>query len=207
VEHWDRTAVRSGDAPGFIVNRVNRPFTIEALRMLEAAEASVAAIDGALKLDGFPMGPFELIDLAGVDVNLAAARAVWEGLGRPDRLRPSPIQERLLADGRLGRKSGAGFYAYGTSEPTVADEFAGGRSRLEPGDILERILLAVVDEAWHALGEGVAGRDDIEVALKLGAAHPVGPFERTERLGGRPAVVARLRALGREPAPALLGPG
>jgi 3-hydroxybutyryl-CoA dehydrogenase len=206
VESWDRTPVRSADAPGFIVNRVNRPYTIEALRILEAAEATVAAIDGAMKLDGFPMGPFELIDLAGLDVNLAAAAGVWEGLGRPDRLRPSPIQERLVEEGRLGRKSGEGFYRY-DGAPTVAAEFAGGRSRLDPAEIRERITLAVVNEAWHALGEGVATRDDIDLALRLGAAHPIGPVERTDQLGGPRVVAARMRDLGREPAPALVAAG
>ncbi len=203
VASWDRTPVRSTDAPGFIVNRINRPFTIEALRMLEAGEATVPAIDGALKLDGFPMGPFELIDLAGVDVNLAAARGVWDGLGRPDRLRPSPIQERLVAEGRLGRKTGSGFYRYDPTGARVAEEFAGGRSRLEPAEVSERIVLAVVDEAWRALDEGIASREDIDVALRLGAAHPIGPFERTDRLGGSAVVAARLRELGREPAPSL----
>ena len=112
VRSWGKTPVRSTDSPGFIVNRVNRPFTIEALRLLEAGAADVATIDGALRRAGFPMGPFELMDLAGLDVNLAAARGVWEGLGRPEHLRPSPIQERLVAAGHLGRKSGEGFYRY-----------------------------------------------------------------------------------------------
>jgi 3-hydroxybutyryl-CoA dehydrogenase len=203
VSSWARTAVRSKDAPGFIVNRVNRPFTIEALRMLEAGDATVPAIDGALKLAGFPMGPFELIDLVGVDVNLAAAVGVWKGLGRPDRLRPSRIQERLVADGRLGRKTGSGFYTYGPTGPRVDLEFAGGRSRLEPADVSERIVLAIVDEAWRALDEGIASAEDVDVALRLGAAHPVGPFQRTKQLGGPAVVAARLRELGREPAPSL----
>jgi 3-hydroxybutyryl-CoA dehydrogenase len=82
VESWGKTAVRCTDSPGFIVNRVNRPFTIEALRMLEAGEASVEAIDDAMRAAGYPMGPFELMDYVGLDVNLAAARGVWEGLGR-----------------------------------------------------------------------------------------------------------------------------
>jgi 3-hydroxybutyryl-CoA dehydrogenase len=112
VTGWGKTPVRCRDTPGFIVNRVNRPFTIEALRLLEAGTATVSAIDAALRGAGFPMGPFELMDLIGIDVNLAAARAVWSGLGHPDRLRPSPIQERLVAEGRLGRKTGEGFYRY-----------------------------------------------------------------------------------------------
>jgi 3-hydroxybutyryl-CoA dehydrogenase len=209
VASWGRQPVRSADSPGFIVNRVNRPFTIEALRMLEAGDATVAAIDGAMKVDGFPMGPFELIDLAGVDVNLAAARGVWEGLGRPDRLRPSPIQDRLVAEGRLGRKAATGFYDLTGLAPAVAEEFAAGRSRLEPAEIQERIVLAVVNEAWYARGEGVASPADIDLALRLGVGHPMGPFERTEQLGGASAVARRLADLARDaprfvPAPALV---
>ena len=179
VERWGKTAVRSADAPGFIVNRVNRPFTIEALRMLEAGEATVEQIDRAVRDGGFPMGPFELIDLAGVDVNLAAAHGVWDGLGRPDRLAPSPIQERLVASERLGRKAGQGFYGYEDGRRgAVADEFAGGESAATPVEIRERILAAIGAEAQRALDEGVATAADIDLALRLGAGHPQGPFER-----------------------------
>lgn len=221
VASWDRTPVRSADAPGFIVNRVNRPFTIEALRILEAGEASVEAIDAALREDGFPMGPFALMDLAGIDVNLAAARGIWKGLGRPDRLGPSPIQEGLVAEGRLGRKTGHGFYRYLGGRPAgVSPEFGGPGERaagasdaggtvaagtLAAEAIRDRILLSVVNEAWHALGERVATAPDIDLALRLGAAHPIGPFERTERLGGPGVVLARLQALDRPAAPALSG--
>ena len=112
VTAWGKTPVRCADSPGFIVNRVNRPYTLEALRMLEAGVASVEAIDAAMRDAGFPLGPFELIDLAGVDINLAASRGIWEGLGRPERLRPGATLERLIGDGRLGRKSSRGFYRY-----------------------------------------------------------------------------------------------
>jgi 3-hydroxybutyryl-CoA dehydrogenase len=109
MEAWGKTPVRCADTPGFIVNRVNRPFTIQALRILEAGEATVDDVDEALRGAGFPMGPFELMDLVGLDVNLAASLGVWEPLGRPERLRPSRIQERMVADGHLGRKTGIGF--------------------------------------------------------------------------------------------------
>jgi 3-hydroxybutyryl-CoA dehydrogenase len=182
VERWGKTAVRSTDAPGFIVNRVNRPFTIEALRILESGAASVEEIDAAIRAGGFPMGPFELMDLAGLDVNLAAATGVWEGLGRPDRLRPSAIQERLVATGRLGRKTGEGFYHY---EPgrrgDVAGEFAGTTRTgvaMAAETIRERIIGAIDAEARRALDDGVATATDIDLALRLGAAHPIGPFER-----------------------------
>ena len=184
VERWGKTAVRSADAPGFIVNRVNRPFTIEALRMLEAGEATVDQVDRAMRDAGFPMGPFELIDLAGVDVNLAAARGVWEGLGRPDRLAPSPIQERLVATRRLGRKVGQGFYRYEDGRrATVSDEFAMAATTVSPGAIRDRIVAAIDSEAERALDEGVATAPDIDLALRLGAGHPEGPFERAGRSG------------------------
>ena len=182
---WGKTPVRVRDAPGFIVNRVNRPFTIVALRMLEADEASVEAIDGALREDGFPLGPFELMDLAGIDINLAAARGVWEGLGRPDRLRPVAIQERLVDEGRLGRKTDAGFYRYDEGRLLGVDpEFATKLDGLAAVDIRKRILDAVDDEARLAAAEGVASEDDIDLALKLGVAHPVGPFERMRARSG-----------------------
>jgi len=210
VEGWGKTAVRCTDSPGFIVNRVNRPFTIEALRMLEAGEASVEAVDRAMRAAGYPMGPFELMDHVGLDVNLAAARGVWEGLGRPDRLRPSPIQERLVEAGRRGRKTGEGFYRWREDrrgEP--ADDFAAlPPDGLGADEIADRIGLCVVNEAWHALGDGVATADDIDLALVLGAAHPAGPFERTESMGGKSSVAKALRRMAAgdprfEPAPNL----
>jgi 3-hydroxybutyryl-CoA dehydrogenase len=174
VREWGKTPVRSADRPGFIVNRVNRPFTIEALRILEEGLASVTSIDEAMRAGGFPMGPFELMDLAGLDVNLAAARGVWEGLGRPDRLRPSPIQERLVVAERYGRKCGRGFYTYEDGRRAGVDpEFAEGPSReLRPDRIRERIEAAIADEARIAVDEGVAVHEDVIVALRLGAAHP-----------------------------------
>jgi 3-hydroxybutyryl-CoA dehydrogenase len=183
VERWGKTPVRSADSPGFIVNRVNRPFTIEALRILEAGEASVEQIDEAVREGGFPMGPFELMDLAGLDVNLAAALGVWQGLGRPDRLRPSPIQEQLVADERLGRKTGEGFYRYENGRRTaVSEAFVAANSAASPDGIRERILTAIGSEARRAVDEGVASAADIDIALRLGAGHPEGPFER-ERSG------------------------
>jgi 3-hydroxybutyryl-CoA dehydrogenase len=194
VASWGKTVVRCADAPGFIVNRVNRPFTLEALAMLESGEAGMATTDAAMRAAGYPMGPFELMDLIGVDINLAAAHGVWAGLGRPERLRPSPIQEGLLAEERLGRKSGRGFYRYeaGRLTPDPDSDLEG---TLEPAAIADRISLAIVNEAWYALGDGVATASDMDIALRLGAAHPIGPFERTVALGGPVAVTAALEAL------------
>jgi len=188
-----KTPIVCRDVPGFIVNRVNRPFTLEALRMLEAREADVEQIDRAMVGAGYPMGPFALMDLVGVDVNLAVARALWEGFDEAVRFRPSPIQEQLVEAARLGRKSGEGFYRYSDGRQTgVAWESPAGS--LNVGEIVARIELAIINEAYHAVGDGVAEASDIDRAMKLGANHPYGPFERAGQLGLRTVIdgLARL---------------
>jgi 3-hydroxybutyryl-CoA dehydrogenase len=196
VQGWGKTAVLSKDSPGFIVNRVNRPFTLEALAMLERGEAGVVAIDEAVRAAGYPMGPFELMDLIGVDVNLAVATAIWEGFARSERFQPSRIQEQLVGEGRLGRKTSAGFYRYDDGQR--GEPFEGlGEGPLDSGVIVERIELAIVAEAYRALADDVAAEPDIDLALRLGAGHPIGPFERARAWGGGPTVLARLRDLSR----------
>lgn len=197
VGGWGKTAIRVKDSPGFIVNRVNRPFTLEPLRLLRAGAGAIETIDGALADAGFPMGPFALMDLIGIDVNLAAARGLFEAFGRPPRFRPSPIQEELVAAGRLGRKTGEGFYRYADGRPTgPAARFAGeirvgGRAAatLDPDAIAERVILAIVNEAYRAAGDGVASEADIDRAMRLGANHPFGPFEWARRTGVHEVVV------------------
>ena len=177
---WGKTPVVCADRPGFIVNRVNRPFTLEALRILESGSASVAEIDQALRDGGFPMGPFELMDLTGIDVTLAAATGIWEGLGRPDRLRSSPIQRALVDAGDLGRKTGQGFYRYDDGRRTgeaVRPPISASQELLVAAQIRDRILDAIAEEARLAAAEGVASPDVIDLALRLGAGHPHGPFE------------------------------
>jgi 3-hydroxybutyryl-CoA dehydrogenase len=191
VEGWGKTPIRSADSPGFIVNRVNRPFTLEPLRLVHAGMATVEAVDAAMTDAGFPMGPFRLMDLIGIDVNLAAARGLWEGFGRAPRFRPSPIQEELVRAGHLGRKSGEGFYRYGDGGKSLgtAARFAAplrtrpGVEPLAPEGIAERVILAIVNEAYRALGDRVAAADDIDRAMQLGANHPFGPFEWATRTG------------------------
>ena len=195
VASWGREPVACVDSPGFIVNRVNRPFTLEALAALERGEAGVEAIDAAVRGAGYPMGPFELMDLVGIDVNLAAARGVWEGFGRAERFRPSPIQERLVEEERLGRKSGHGFYRYGDGIRGSVDVGVPDAPDTTAPDVAARIELAVIAEAWRALGDGIATERDIDTAMRLGAGHRVGPFQRTQELGGPAALVAALGAI------------
>ena len=110
---WGKHVARVRSAPGFIVNRVARAFYGEALRLVEERAATPEVIDEVLRSAGFRMGPFELMDLIGVEVNLAVTRTVWEAFNFDPRFAPSPIQSELVAAGRLGRKSGHGFYPYG----------------------------------------------------------------------------------------------
>lgn len=197
VEGWGKTAIRVTDSPGFIVNRVNRPFTLEPLRLLRAGSGTVEAIDAALVAAGFPMGPFALMDLIGIDVNLAAARSLFEAFERPPRFRPSPLQEELVAAGRLGRKTGEGFYRYADGRIAgPAARFAGEilvrpgvAAALDPASIAERVILAIVNEAYRALGDRVASEADIDRAMRLGASHPFGPFEWARRTGVHEVVV------------------
>jgi 3-hydroxybutyryl-CoA dehydrogenase len=207
VEGWGKTPIRVADSPGFIVNRVNRPFTLEPLRLLRSGAGTIESIDAALTGAGFPMGPFALMDLIGIDVNLAAARGLFEASGRPPRFRPSPIQEELVAAGRLGRKTGEGFYRYADGRATGPASRFGSAIRHGPGSpepldaatIAERVILAIVNEAFRALGDGVAGEADIDLAMRLGANHPFGPFEWLQRTGTH-EVVVMLDALSDEDA-------
>lgn len=107
-----KTAVRCKDTPAFIVNRVARPFYGEAFRLLGEGAASVETIDRLIESLGFRMGPFRLIDLIGCDVNFAVTQSVYHAFFEEPRYRPHPIQQRMVESGRLGRKSGAGFYRY-----------------------------------------------------------------------------------------------
>jgi len=179
----DREPVRTADAPGFIVNRCNRPFALEALRMLGEKVATCAEIDRTMRDDGgYRMGPFELMDLIGVDVNLKVAQSFYSQREVP-RWEPHPIQEEMVAAGKLGRKAGQGFYAYEGGRK--AEEIARGSTvgAEVRRTILERIVSCLVNEASFAVAEGVAEPADVDTAMRLGLNHPRGPFEWREELG------------------------
>lgn len=114
VREMGKTPVRAKDTPGFIVNRIARPFYNEALRILGDGEVTVEIVDRIMKgAGGFPMGPFELMDLIGNDINFAATESLYQSFFHDPRFRPSPIQHRMVQAGNLGRKTGRGFYSYG----------------------------------------------------------------------------------------------
>ena len=196
-----RTPIRARDTVGFVANRCARPFNLEALRMLAAGVGTVQEIDRVYRLGGgFRMGPFELMDLIGVDVNLAVARSFYEQSGGLARWEPSGLQERMVAEGRLGRKSGRGFYDYSAEayrepdprveaerpvlDPTLLEEVAGP---LGP-PVLRRVAAQLANEAAFALADRVASPQDIDTAMRLGWNWPAGPLEFCDLLGAGPAV-------------------
>jgi len=112
VQQMNKVPVVCKDAPGFIVNRVARPYYIEALRLVEEGVADYSTIDALMEASGFKMGPFKLMDLIGNDINYAVSCSVYEQLNKPERLKPSFIQKEKVETGKLGRKSGEGYYIY-----------------------------------------------------------------------------------------------
>ncbi len=107
-----KTAVLCKDAPGFIVNRVARHYYLEAMKLVEEGLATIETVDAVMEATGFKMGPFRLMDLIGMDINYGVSQIVWDALGKPERLTPSPLQQQKVAAGELGRKTGKGFYEY-----------------------------------------------------------------------------------------------
>jgi 3-hydroxybutyryl-CoA dehydrogenase len=208
AERMGRTPIRAKDSPGFVANRLARPFSLESLRMLGDGLADVATIDRVVSLGGgFRMGPFELLDLIGLDVNLEIARSFFAQGGEPERWRPSPIQEELVAAGRLGRKSGYGYFEYGEGRERESDPDLGidaptldpeQLAKIDPTaeEILTRLFAQIANEAAFAREEEIASDADIETAMKLGFNWPLGPLAISELIGSGRAVetLERLRA-------------
>jgi 3-hydroxybutyryl-CoA dehydrogenase len=179
---WGKTTVRCTSTPGFIVNRVARPFYGEAQRMVEAGVADAATIDFAIRvMGGFRMGPMELTDLIGQDVNLAVSTSVWEQTGRDERYAPTDLQRRLVADGHLGRKSGQGVFRYdgaghaidASPDKVLAAELASGPILTNP---LGRTLAMLVNESVDLVARGEASAKDVDTAMELGTNFPKGPI-------------------------------
>ena len=194
IDSWHKLTVITKDTPGFIVNRVARPFYGEALRILEEGLADVATIDWAMtELGGFRMGPFTLMDYIGNDINYVVTETVFQSFFYDPRYKPSFTQKRLAEAGYLGRKSGRGFYNYGDGavNPEPNKDAKLGQ------EIVSRIVAMLINEAADALYLNIASRDDIDLAMTKGVNYPKGLLQWADEIGIKQCV-ERMDALYHE---------
>ncbi|HUR29914.1 MAG TPA: 3-hydroxyacyl-CoA dehydrogenase NAD-binding domain-containing protein, partial [Saprospiraceae bacterium] len=187
IRSWDKTTVVAKDTPGFIVNRIARPFYGEALRIAEEQLATPELIDRAMKeIGGFKMGPFELMDFIGNDINQAVTHSVWSAMNYDQRYKPSFLQQSMVAAGWLGKKAGKGFYNY-TSGGEKINSDSGAINQyiftITKEDISERIVTMLINEAADAHYYGIASRDDIDKAMSLGVNYPKGLLKWADEMG------------------------
>ncbi len=180
ISSWGKKTVIVKDTPGFIVNRVARPFYGEALRIYEEGIADFATIDWAMmEFGGFKMGPFTLMDYIGNDINYTVTETVFEAFYYDPRFKPSFTQKRHKEAGYFGRKSGKGYYDYseGVIQPVPNKDENTGKY------IFERILVMLINEAFDALYMNVASKEDIDIAMQFGVNYPKGLLFWAEELG------------------------
>ena len=180
IQSWKKITVVCKDTPGFIVNRVARPFYGEALRIYDEGIADFATIDWAMtNFGGFKMGPFALMDYIGNDVNYAVTESVFSAFYFDSRFKPSFTQKRLKEAGFFGRKSGRGFYDYSSGalspEPTLNNDLG--------LKIFHRILLMLINEAIDAVFMQVASKEDIDLAMTKGVNYPKGLLAWADEIG------------------------
>lgn len=194
INSWQKVTVLAKDTPGFIVNRVARPFYGESLRILEEGIADVATIDWAMtELAGFRMGPFTLMDYIGNDVNYIVTETVFTAFYFDPRYKPAFTQKRLAEAGYLGRKTGRGYYNYteGATNPEATKDQALGQQ------IVDRVIVMLINEAADALFWNVASAEDIDLAMTKGVNYPKGLLAWAKEIGYQ-TCVDRLDALYNE---------
>jgi 3-hydroxybutyryl-CoA dehydrogenase len=191
MKQWNKTAVLAKDTPGFIVNRVARPFYSEAICQLEEGVADVPTIDWAMKkLGGFRMGPFELMDYIGHDINFEVTETVFKEFFYDPRFKPSFTQKRLVEAGYLGRKIGRGFYEYGEHAHNPEPE----KNENTGHKIVDRIVAMLINEACDAVFMNVATVEDVDLAMTKGVNYPKGLLQWADDIG-LDVVLERLQAL------------
>ena len=180
VDDWGKLTVLAKDTPGFIVNRVARPFYGEALRILEEGLADAPTIDWAMtEIGGFRMGPFTLMDYIGNDINYTVTETVFKAFYYDPRYKPAFTQKRMSEAGYLGRKSGRGYYDYSEG----ATKAAANEDKILGDRILSRIVIMLINEAADALYLRVASRDDIDLAMTKGVNYPKGLLRWADEKG------------------------
>lgn len=178
IDSWGKVTVLTKDTPGFIVNRVARPFYGEALRIYEEGIADMPTIDWAMKtIGGFRMGPFELMDFIGNDVNYAVTESVFAAFYNDPRYKPSFTQKRHAEAGWLGRKSGRGYYDYSKDLPAPKKDDSLGQQ------IVNRIVVMLINEAADALLWNIASEKDIDLAMTKGVNYPKGLLAWANEVG------------------------
>ncbi|HFC00128.1 MAG TPA: 3-hydroxybutyryl-CoA dehydrogenase, partial [Phaeodactylibacter sp.] len=180
ISNWGKLTVEVKDTPGFIVNRVARPFYGEALRILEEGIADVPTIDWAMTdIGGFRMGPFTLMDYIGNDINYIVTETVFKSFYYDPRYKPAFTQKRLSEAGYLGRKTGKGYYDYSENaqNPTPNKDLKLGKK------IVNRIVVMLINEAADALFWKIASRKDIDIAMEKGVNYPKGLLRWADEIG------------------------
>jgi 3-hydroxybutyryl-CoA dehydrogenase len=178
ISDWKKVVAVAKDTPGFIVNRVARTFYSESLRIYDEGVADFATIDWALKTIGnFKMGPFELMDMIGHDVNYIVTETVFTAFYFDPKFKPSFTQKRLLEAGFLGRKSGRGFYDYSKELPKPTEDLALAKT------IFERVVVMLINEAADTLFLNIASAKDIDNAMTKGVNYPKGLLAWADELG------------------------
>ncbi len=194
INSWGKVTVMAKDTPGFIVNRVARPFYSEALRIYDEQLADMATIDWAMReIGGFKMGPFELMDLIGHDVNYVVTETVWQQFYYDPRFKPSLTQKRLLEAKFLGKKTGRGFYDY--REGAILPEPKKDETLAKY--IVNRILCMLINEACDTHYLGIASVNDIDLAMTKGVNYPKGLLKWADEIG-LPVILATLNGLYEE---------
>lgn len=180
IDNWKKITVIAKDTPGFIVNRVARSYYGESIRIYEEGIADFATIDWAMKeFGGFRMGPFELMDFIGNDINYMVTESVWEQFFYEPRFKPSLTQKRLYEAKLFGRKSGKGYYDY--SEGAVMPEPR--KIELVGKQIFQRVLAMLINEAIDSLYLRLASRDDLDLAMTKGVNYPKGLLKWADEIG------------------------